>query len=667
MNYNMETLRDWCCFCEDVINKNKTFYIYGAGLIYEKIIRCLNHYVDAVLDRRYKFVSPLTDTVIISPNELKNKNCSDMYVLICLNPYKETYSKSAEEIYNSLVEKNIRVKAYTLPFKEIKETGILKWGGKELLIDNLTGIISKYDSKFIRMAYSDIEYYSKEYLRKLYEEPATFCYCGGKIGLENFNNGLIIHENGRKNAVGMQRKVEKRIWLFGDSRVSGMLNENATTIASYLQGIINDRGYNINVINCGIPGRDIERMVYQIENEDILEGDSIFLITGFHEYDDCEDNLNVWCEYLQRAKDAVGNKDCGFFYINLPILLEMQDVSSEELDMLKFFHTTEFLTYDLKQIDKCKEYIRWFCFRNDIFYHDLMNVFANRAQYGHVFINLHHYGPHGHRMIAEAIFSMMQMADSITGKKRRTNCITMRKQEAFKIKLMEMEKKEKEIQRYTKSISRKSLQENDECICGAIVMNANPFTKGHKFLVESALHKVDFLYIFVVSEDKSFFSFKDRFEIVKTELQGNERIKVVPSGKYCISNETFPEYFKKEEMANNEISAERDVFLFGQRIAPQLSIKMRFVGEEPEDSVTRQYNELLKKILPNYGVRVCELKRKKSNDGTIVSGTRTRDCFWKCDWERLEEFVSEQTLSKLRKLRIKYGDCKNDGSTFYSS
>ncbi len=36
---------------------------------------------------------------------------------------------------------------------------------------------------------------------------------------------------------------------------------------------------------------------------------------------------------------------------------------------------------------------------------------------------------------------------------------------------------------------------------GAIVMNANPFTKGHRHLIEYALTKVDELIVFVVQED----------------------------------------------------------------------------------------------------------------------------------------------------------------------
>lgn len=50
---------------------------------------------------------------------------------------------------------------------------------------------------------------------------------------------------------------------------------------------------------------------------------------------------------------------------------------------------------------------------------------------------------------------------------------------------------------------------------GAIVMNCNPFTKGHRYLIEQALKTVEYLYIFVVEEDKSYFKFQDRLKMVK--------------------------------------------------------------------------------------------------------------------------------------------------------
>ena len=37
---------------------------------------------------------------------------------------------------------------------------------------------------------------------------------------------------------------------------------------------------------------------------------------------------------------------------------------------------------------------------------------------------------------------------------------------------------------------------------GGVVMNCNPFTLGHRYLIEQSLNQVDYLYIFVVEEEK---------------------------------------------------------------------------------------------------------------------------------------------------------------------
>ena len=82
---------------------------------------------------------------------------------------------------------------------------------------------------------------------------------------------------------------------------------------------------------------------------------------------------------------------------------------------------------------------------------------------------------------------------------------------------------------------------------GSIVMNCNPFTNGHKYLVEKASGEVDVLLLFVLEENKSFFKFEDRIEMVRLGTQHLENVYVVPGGNFIISALTFPEYFLKEQ------------------------------------------------------------------------------------------------------------------------
>lgn len=125
----------------------------------------------------------------------------------------------------------------------------------------------------MRLAYCDISNYCHDYIRKLYEEPADYISNNDQMGLRDYNNGLIIHKSGKKVTYRAYEDSYYKhiIWIFGDSRVSGMLIENGCTFASYFQKLIDGNQHKYKVINCGIPGRDIERMVRQIKGADKIQ------------------------------------------------------------------------------------------------------------------------------------------------------------------------------------------------------------------------------------------------------------------------------------------------------------------------------------------------------------------------------------------------------------
>ena len=173
-------------------------------------------------------------------------------------------------------------------------------------------------------------------------------------------------------------------------------------------------------------------------------------------------------------------------------------------------------------------------------------------------------------------------------------------------------------------------------------MNCNPFTYGHKYLIEKALEQVDFLIIFVVEEDKSFFTFNTRFRCIREGIKDLENILLVPSGSFVLSNQTFPEYFVKVRDANLKDNIEYDLELFGKYIAPKLNIKCRFVGEELEDDVTNEYNKLMKKILPKYDIDIIEIPRKKIDNNTI-SASKVRKLLENNQYDKLDDYIPEAT------------------------
>lgn len=154
-----------------------------------------------------------------------------------------------------------------------------------------------------------------------------------------------------------------------------------------------------------------------------------------------------------------------------------------------------------------------------------------------------------------------------------------------------------------------------------IVMNANPFTKGHRHLVEYAASRISNVIVFVVEEDRSKFSFEERFKMVEDGIQ-DIWAEVMPGGKFIISDMTFPSYFLKDDTDIARAHASLDAEIFVSRIAKDLGLRQRYVGDEPFDKVTAMYNEELKKR-ENEDFRVIVVRRH-GVDGEIVSASRVR-------------------------------------------
>lgn len=218
-----------------------------------------------------------------------------------------------------------------------------------------------------------------------------------------------------------------------------------------------------------------------------------------------------------------------------------------------------------------------------------------------------------------------------------------------------VERRNEKIQReYSNKIVQyiqmvKKLCINIENGCGAIVMNANPFTNGHRYLVENALAQVRQLILFVVEEDCSYVPFADRFRLVEQGVADLKNVVVVPSGNYIISSTTFQSYFEKETKTEAVIDAAKDIDIFGKQIAPALGIVKRFVGEEPKDFITKQYNEQMKLRLPQYGIELVEIPRAKENTiGDVISASTVRASLKDGKYDLIGKMVPVSTLNYLR-------------------
>ena len=183
---------------------------------------------------------------------------------------------------------------------------------------------------------------------------------------------------------------------------------------------------------------------------------------------------------------------------------------------------------------------------------------------------------------------------------------------------------------------------------GVMIMNANPFTLGHRYLVEQAAlalgpstgsgtERVSVgepvegvsdgepveppkLTIIPVKEDASRFPYRERLAMLRAGCDG--LADVVEGSDYQISAATFPTYFLKDLSDAAETQMRLDIDLFGRHIAPALGARVRFVGTEPSDPLTARYNTLMKELLPKYDIQLVEIPRLTLAGASAGSASR---------------------------------------------
>ena len=176
----------------------------------------------------------------------------------------------------------------------------------------------------------------------------------------------------------------------------------------------------------------------------------------------------------------------------------------------------------------------------------------------------------------------------------------------------------------------------------ALVLNANPFTLGHQFLVEKAASENDVLHVFIVSEDASLVPFDIRKKLVIEGTSHLSNIIYHDTGPYIISSSTFPSYFQKDDSAVIESHANLDLEIF-VKIAEVLGINSRYVGEEPKSLVTGIYNRIMSTKLPEHGINCVIVPRKKENSGEVISASNVRQMIKDGEFAKMKGLVPEST------------------------
>ena len=158
--------------------------------------------------------------------------------------------------------------------------------------------------------------------------------------------------------------------------------------------------------------------------------------------------------------------------------------------------------------------------------------------------------------------------------------------------------------------------------CAAVVMNANPFTLGHRYLIETAARENDFVHLFLLSEEAGPIPFTVRKKLVQAGVADLGNVIFHESGPYIISSATFPSYFLRDEDDAILAHARLDLAVF-EKIAAALNLSARYVGEEKSSHVTALYNRTMAELLPRMGLAFREIPRLQA-DGETVSASTVR-------------------------------------------
>lgn len=201
-------------------------------------------------------------------------------------------------------------------------------------------------------------------------------------------------------------------------------------------------------------------------------------------------------------------------------------------------------------------------------------------------------------------------------------------------------------------LNKKQLPFNNSLSQAAIIMNANPFTKGHLALVEEASKNHDIVHLFVVSEDSSLFPFSIRENLVTLGTAHLSNVIYHRTDSYMISSATFPAYFQKspEDVIHSQTAVDASIFI---AIAKELNITHRYLGSEPTSQVTNSYNQQLCQYLPQENITVHVLNRITNNNNITISASTVRQSLKENDWTAVKTMVPITTYEFLKSPEAK--------------
>jgi len=206
---------------------------------------------------------------------------------------------------------------------------------------------------------------------------------------------------------------------------------------------------------------------------------------------------------------------------------------------------------------------------------------------------------------------------------------------------------------------QKSVTGNSEGL-SCVVLNANPFTIGQKYLVQLAASRSAKVLVFVIQNRPEAgakgnhentgieFSFLDRMRMVKEGLSDIGNVIILPSGPYLISRSDYPEGFLSEDLGPAPAHAILDSMVFCH-VCNALGIKTAFAGDEPRDELSEIHLNALRQECRKNNINLRVAERKRLGERYLTSSL-ARQAIADKDLDELKEIVPQTTLSYLKEL-----------------
>ncbi|MCW2305973.1 hypothetical protein [Rhodobium gokarnense] len=428
------------------------------------------------------------------------------------------------------------------------------------------------------LVYDDVPEFDEDYVDQIFTGPTHILHAT-RVVLPNYDSRYVSVVGNRRRTVGAPAGARRRVLVCGGSDVYGFGSDDARTVPSFLQALLNESGGEPRAVeNHGLRGNPLLVCLNNLYQTRVEEGDVVVL----------------------------------FGY---PRLFEVP----AELEDLEALHVD----------------------------------FSRPHELGEVFFDHSHVGPKGNRIVAEKIHAMIEAGEARHAK-ASGDTITAHPSIDFVKYLIYRNAADvvecgalKDYVEYVRDVSAGRAGK-----IGSVAVNCNPMTLGHLHLIEYAASKVDHLYLFVIEEDLSFFPFEDRLRLVTEGTAHLKNVTVLKGGRYICTELTFPEYFSKDDVSEVRADASMEAWFFAEYIAPPMGISVIFLGYEPTCNITRQYNEKMAELLPEYGIKVDIIPRI-SKEGTVISASTVRRLLKAGDFDGIARIVPPPTH---RYLVERYGE-----------